>query len=79
MEEFGLKRLMENQGTALPMSRSDFEAGRWSRLIEQAYEQGKEKKLRHREECLMKMKQGIVDKRASTVIAEEVERFMQET
>lgn len=79
VEEFGLKRLMETQGTAVTMSRSDFEAGRWSRLIEQAYQQGSLKKKQHRSEELRKAREGIIDVRASTVIAEEIERFMQES
>lgn len=41
MEEYGLKRLMLSQGTAVEMTRHDFEAGLWERAVVEAHERGK--------------------------------------
>lgn len=78
VEEFGLKRLMEAQGTALPMTRADFEAGNWAKLIEQAYELGKEKRSRHIEQFERRMSSGVKEDSAACIIAKEVEKFMLE-
>lgn len=78
MEEFGLKRLMEASGTALPMTRADFEAGNWAKLIEQAYELGKEKRKKHVEEFRKRVSSGVKEDSAACIIAKEVEKFMRE-
>jgi hypothetical protein len=79
VEEFGLKRLMEQRGTALPMTRSDFEGGRWARLISAADDLGRAKKAAHKRETLAHQQAGKpAVPRASEVIAIEVERFMAE-
>ncbi|BGP42658.1 hypothetical protein JCM10449v2_006670 [Rhodotorula kratochvilovae] len=69
VEEFGLKRLMHARGASLELSRADFEAGRWSLHVEEAYELGREAKERARGE-------GFVDEKAGEVIREEIERFL---
>lgn len=71
---------MESSGTALPMTRADFEAGNWARLIEHAYELGKEKRRTHvkkHEERLKDLARKEEDS-AACVIAKEVEMFMKE-
>lgn len=78
VEEFGLKRLMEASGTALPMTRADFEAGNWAKLIEQAYELGREKRQKHVEEFKKRVSSGIKEDSAACIIAKEVEKFMRE-
>lgn len=78
MEEFGLKRLMEQRGTALPMTRADFEAGRWSKLVLKAYEMGKQKKEQHQADHLAALENGKEEQSAGTIISLELEKFMQE-
>lgn len=73
VEEFGLKRLMETSGTSLPMSRADFEAGRWASLVTTAWEMGRERKAAHRRAHIDRKEPQV---KASTVIAQELERFM---
>ncbi|KAI8343591.1 hypothetical protein BC941DRAFT_411822 [Chlamydoabsidia padenii] len=36
IEEFGLRKLMQDQGSAVELDRNDFEAGMWAKAIEQA-------------------------------------------
>ncbi|CAO3600399.1 unnamed protein product [Absidia cylindrospora] len=36
IEEFGLRKLMQDQGSAVELHRDDFEAGRWGRALEEA-------------------------------------------
>lgn len=79
VEEFGLKRLMDQRGTALPMTRADFEAGRWSKLVLQAYEMGKKKKEQHREDHLARLASGEQEESAGTIISLELEKFMRES
>ena len=77
VEEFGLKRLMDDSGTAVPMARADFEAGRWARLILQAWEAGWRKKEKHR--AMYGMGGGGGEGNAAAVaIALELEKFMEE-
>jgi hypothetical protein len=78
VEEFGLKRLMEASGTALPMTRADFEAGNWAKLIEEAYHLGKEKRRRHVEGFEKRVSSGLKEDSAACIIAKEVEKFMLE-
>lgn len=68
---------MEQQGTAIPMTRADFEAGRWSRLVLEAHERGKAKKDLHREHHI-RQSHGLEPRqeRAGLVIAKQVEHFM---
>lgn len=70
---------MEASGTALPMTRADFEAGNWAKLIDQAYELGKEKRKKHvvgHEERVDNL--CAEEESAACVIAKEVEKFMLE-
>ena len=75
---------MEASGTALPMTRADFEAGNWARLIERAYELGKEKRKKHvdafekRVSSLDGESGGVHEDSAACTIAKEVEKFMRE-
>lgn len=62
---------MTSSGTALSLSRSDFEAGRWEFHIEEAYERGREAKEKQRRE-------GFVDEKAGERIKEEIEKFLRE-
>ncbi|KAK9894893.1 hypothetical protein P389DRAFT_161703 [Cystobasidium minutum MCA 4210] len=82
VEEFGLKRLMEASGTAVPMTRADFEAGNWAKLIAQAYDLGKEKRRKHvsshEERVNNFMDAGLEEESAASVIAGEVEKFMRD-
>lgn len=71
---------MEASGTALPMTRADFEAGNWAQVIEQAYVLGKEKRKKHvvgHEERVNKVG-AEEEESAACVIAKEVEKFMRE-
>ena len=72
VEEFGLKRLMETSGTALPMSRADFEAGRWSSLIVKAHELGRMKKEKHRKDFIARKGEDKIDRS----IDNDVVRFL---
>ncbi|GAA94009.1 uncharacterized protein L969DRAFT_92945 [Mixia osmundae IAM 14324] len=49
IEEYGLKRLMEQQGKPVEMSRDAFESGQWEHLIMRAYRLGCETKAAFRE------------------------------
>ncbi|GAA6054431.1 hypothetical protein JCM3770_007213 [Rhodotorula araucariae] len=69
VEEFGLKRLMHARGASLELSRADFEAGRWSLHVDEAYELGRAAKEQARRE-------GFVDEHAGEVIRREIERFL---
>ena len=77
---------METRGTALPMTRADFEAGNWAKLISQAYEMGKEKRKKHVDDFKNRVdgqkgrdgKDVEEEESAAAVIAGEVEKFMLE-
>ena len=66
---------MEQRGTSLPISRSDFEAGSWSQHITAVYEAGKAKKEQHRRDFT---EDATKSTSAATFIAVEIERFMAE-
>lgn len=71
VEEFGLKRLMQQRGTSLELDRSDFEAGRWEFHIAEAHKRGKEEKEESR-------RVGYVCEGAGRVIVQEIERFLEQ-
>ena len=73
IEEFGLRRLMQQRGVALSLSRTDFEAGRWEFHVAEAYERGRVAKQRAREAGWTD-----VGGQAAEVIRAEVEKFLDE-
>lgn len=72
VEEFGLKRLMQQRGTSLELDRADFEAGRWEFHVAEAYERGREEKEESR-------RIGYVCEGAGRVIVREIERFLKQS
>ena len=66
---------MEQSGTALPMTRADFEAGRWSGLIHRAWKAGIQKKEIKRTKHAETTDLGVS---AATTISLELEAFMRE-
>lgn len=60
------------------MTRVDFEAGNWAKLIEEAYYLGKDKRRRHVESFEKRVSSGKKEDSAACIIAKEVEKFMLE-
>ncbi|TCD72001.1 hypothetical protein EIP91_000133 [Steccherinum ochraceum] len=50
IEEFGLRLLLNQEGVGVELSRSSYESGEWAAAIEEAWQKGKERKARKREE-----------------------------
>lgn len=50
IEEFGLRLLLNQEGVGVELSRSSYESGEWAAAIEEAWQNGKERKARKREE-----------------------------
>ncbi|KAM0791885.1 hypothetical protein ACM66B_004140 [Microbotryomycetes sp. NB124-2] len=69
IEEFGLRRLMQQRGTCVELSRTDFEAGRWQYHVQRAFELGFDKKQKLKTE-------GWKDNQAGEVIRNEIEKFL---
>lgn len=56
IEEFGLRLLLEQEGTGVELSRSSYESGEWAAAIDEAWHAGKARKA-------AKRKQGETGKR----------------
>ena len=49
IEEHGLRHYLSTHGTGIELSRESYESGDWAPSIEQAYENGREAKMRKRQ------------------------------
>lgn len=67
VEEWGLKRLMEQRGTVVEMDRTTFEQGNWANHILQAHEEGRKKG-----------RKPIEDEKADEFIVKELEKWLAE-
>jgi len=65
VEEYGLKRLMEQRNTIVEMDRSSFEQGYWAQFVQEAYEKHQARNIKP-----------VVEEDAGTFIAREVENWM---
>lgn len=72
VEEYGLKRLMLSQGTAVEMTRTDFEAGMWETYVTEAHERGKGAKQAARQA-------GVRSTGAAQKIVDDIVNFVQST
>jgi hypothetical protein len=69
IEEYGLRLLLEREGTGVELSRASYEAGDWADAIQLAYETGLEAKSRKRrdgddgtrQQKVVEMAQKVVD------------------